>query len=234
MQRRCAWCAVQFVTIRSRKSWTTHCSKRCSMLRQADARTGVFANSTRSPDGGRTRALAKARRRRLRHALTWDGITDQEILDRDRWTCGICRKKIGKTYTYPHPRSKSVDHVIPLAEGGDDTAVNKRAAHLGCNQRRGAKGGGEQLALISGLPDGPRVASAGGQDRRKQDHRTVAVPLAIRRMTDDQRREALAVLDQAREAAGTVRLRLSETRRQAALARWAKAKPALQIPGRTG
>jgi 5-methylcytosine-specific restriction endonuclease McrA len=81
-------------------------------------------------------------------ATTWDGVTDAEILDRDHWTCGICRKRIGRKFRSPHPRSASIDHIMPLSEGGDDTAANKRAAHLGCNIRRSNRGGNEQLALI--------------------------------------------------------------------------------------
>lgn len=92
--------------------------------------------------------VAASRRRRLRVATTWDGVTDAEILERDRWMCGICRKRIGKAFRYPHPRSASIDHVMPLSEGGDDTAANKRAAHLGCNIQRSNRGGNEQLALI--------------------------------------------------------------------------------------
>jgi len=92
--------------------------------------------------------VAASRRRRLRVATTWDGVTDAEIFDRDRWKCGICGKRIGKSFKAPHPRSKSIDHVIPLSEGGDDTAANKRAAHLGCNIQRSNRGGNEQLALI--------------------------------------------------------------------------------------
>jgi 5-methylcytosine-specific restriction endonuclease McrA len=88
-------------------------------------------------------------RRRLRvRAETWDGVTNEQILERDRWRCGICRKAIGKSFKYPHPRSKSVDHIVPLSQGGDDTAANKRAAHLGCNNGRMNRGGNEQLALI--------------------------------------------------------------------------------------
>ena len=87
----------------------------------------------------RTRDLAKARARRLRHAQTWDGITDEEILERDGWRCqipGCKRRPIRKDLKYPHLRSKSVDHIVPLSHGGDDTAENKRAAHLGCNMAR--------------------------------------------------------------------------------------------------
>lgn len=89
-----------------------------------------------------------SRIRRQRHAETWDGVTNEEILERDRWRCGICHKVIGKTFKYPHPRSKSIDHIVPLVEGGDDTAANKRAAHLVCNTGRCNRGGGEQLAMI--------------------------------------------------------------------------------------
>lgn len=90
-------------------------------------------------------------RRRLRlrvRAQTFDGVTDAGILERDRWRCGICGKRIGKSFKYPHPRSKSIDHVVPLSQGGDDTAANKRAAHLSCNQGRMNRGGNEQLAMI--------------------------------------------------------------------------------------
>lgn len=86
--------------------------------------------------------------RSQRRAETFDGVTDIEILERDRWRCGICGQRIGTSFKYPHPRSKSIDHVIPLSQGGDDTAANKRAAHLGCNTRRMNRGGNEQLAMI--------------------------------------------------------------------------------------
>lgn len=94
------------------------------------------------------RKVQLSRIRSRRRAETWDGVTDAQILARDRWRCGICGKRIGKTYRYPHPRSKSIDHVVPLIEGGDDTAANKRAAHLLCNTMRQNRGGNEQLAMI--------------------------------------------------------------------------------------
>jgi 5-methylcytosine-specific restriction endonuclease McrA len=86
--------------------------------------------------------------RSQRRAQTWDGVTDAEIFERDRWRCGICGKRIGRSYVYPDGRSKSIDHVVPLSEGGEDTASNKRAAHLLCNTMRCNRGGGEQLAMI--------------------------------------------------------------------------------------
>lgn len=61
---------------------------------------------------------------------------------------------ISHSLRYPDPMSASVDHVMPLSQGGHDDAANKRAAHLVCNVRRGAGGGPEQLALIGGVNGG--------------------------------------------------------------------------------
>jgi len=91
--------------------------------------------------------VAARRRRRMRHQATWDRITDQQILERDKWMCWICKRRIGKTFKYPHPRSASIDHLLPLSLGGDDTAFNKKAAHLRCNMARGNGRPGEQLPL---------------------------------------------------------------------------------------
>lgn len=123
------------------------------------------ASRSRNPEAGlqrRTRRLAMSRARRLRHAETWDGITDEEILERDGWRCqipGCKRRPIRKELKYPHPRSRSVDHIIPLSLGGDDTAVNKRAAHLGCNNGRSNQmaPGGEQVGLFGVIREPPLV-----------------------------------------------------------------------------
>lgn len=101
--------------------------------------------------------VAASRRRRLRIAATFDGVTDAEIFERDRWMCWLCRKRIGKSFRYPHPRSASIDHVLPLSRGGDDTALNKRAAHLFCNMSRHDGRPGEQMPLPFGLEGGELV-----------------------------------------------------------------------------
>jgi 5-methylcytosine-specific restriction endonuclease McrA len=120
------------------------CSKSCAQ---------AWRNGARPPYSKRV-AVGMARKTELRRIRsqrrqeTWDGVTNEQIFERDRWRCGICGQRISKSLKYPHPRSKSIDHVVPLVEGGDDTAANKRASHLGCNRRRMNQGGGEQLAMI--------------------------------------------------------------------------------------
>ena len=55
------------------------------------------------------------------------------IFERDGWTCQICGQKINRRLKYPNPRSKSIDHIIPLSKGGNDSPVNVQATHLRCN-----------------------------------------------------------------------------------------------------
>ncbi|NKT05174.1 hypothetical protein GS485_11095 [Rhodococcus hoagii] len=49
---------------------------------------------------------------------------------------------------YPHPKSASLDHVIPLSCGGAHDPSNVALAHLACNVAKGDRGGGEQLFLF--------------------------------------------------------------------------------------
>jgi len=48
------------------------------------------------------------------------------ILERDRGICWLCN----------HPGATTVDHVVPRAQGGDDSDENLRAAHAECNYAR--------------------------------------------------------------------------------------------------
>ncbi len=72
---------------------------------------------------------------------------DNDLFGRDNWICGICGQKINKRLKCPNPRSKSLDHIIPLSKGGADMAINIQAAHLRCNISKNAGLGG-QLRLM--------------------------------------------------------------------------------------
>ena len=140
-----------------------------------DSRCSFAGGPERPPGWDQTRQLAKSRARHLRRAQTWDGITDEEILERDGWRCqipGCKRRPIRKDAKHPHPRSASIDHIIPLSHGGDDVAANKRAAHLTCNVVRSNKVGDEQMALFGSLREAPletRIAGTIRERRRRSD-----------------------------------------------------------------
>lgn len=88
-------------------------------------------------------------RRALMKGCEAEKFYDFDIFERDQWKCGICTKKVDKRLAYPHPLSASIDHVIPLTQGDPHRPENVRLAHLICNIRRGNRGGGEQLRLVS-------------------------------------------------------------------------------------
>ena len=75
-------------------------------------------------------------RRARKHSVSHEPYTSREILDRDNWICGICRKAIDKIFSYPHPMSASIDHIIPISRGGPDLKENLQAAHFLCNNRK--------------------------------------------------------------------------------------------------
>ena len=89
----------------------------------------------------------KRKRRALKLRNHHERYTDIEIFERDGWLCGICGQKINKRLKYPNPRSKSIDHIVPLSKGGADAPINLQAAHLRCNTSKNAGIGG-QLRLI--------------------------------------------------------------------------------------
>ena len=91
----------------------------------------------------------RRRRARMRSVKT-DVFTSVEIFERDGWRCGICGEKVNKGIEYPHPKSASLDHIVPLAEGGEHSKANCQLAHFSCNARKGAHTvrGGEQLRLF--------------------------------------------------------------------------------------
>lgn len=75
-------------------------------------------------------------------------VSPSKIYERDGWRCQLCRKKVDRTKTAPHPKAPVVDHVVPLADGGTHEPANVQCAHFLCNSIKGDRGYGQQLALI--------------------------------------------------------------------------------------
>src|SRR5690606_21445571 len=119
---RCARCGQGFTGTGS--SELRFCSRRCKAL---------------------TVAAARRARKRGNEAMPYSRYP---ILERDRWQCHICRRAVRRTAVVPDPLAPTIDHLIPIAGGGADAPWNVATAHFLCNSTKGAKGGGEQLALI--------------------------------------------------------------------------------------
>lgn len=92
------------------------------------------------------------RKTQLRRARITDPdaepIDRDAIGDRDAWRCGLCCKRVDPNLPYPHPKSASLDHIVPLSRAGRHVRENVQIAHLACNVAKGNRGGGEQLLLV--------------------------------------------------------------------------------------
>ena len=54
--------------------------------------------------------------------------------------CGICGQPVDKSYKFPHPLSPTIDHIIPIAQGGHPSDLdNLQLAHFSCNRAKSDK-----------------------------------------------------------------------------------------------
>jgi 5-methylcytosine-specific restriction endonuclease McrA len=79
------------------------------------------------------------RRSRLRDGAEQRPFSEAAVYERDHWTCHICLEPIDPAAT-DHRYRGTLDHLIPVSEGGADVAWNVRPAHQTCNTRRGTRG----------------------------------------------------------------------------------------------
>jgi hypothetical protein len=70
-----------------------------------------------------------------------------DIYRRDGWRCHLCGGRVRRDVHYLHPEAPTIDHLVPVARGGDDVPSNVMCAHRSCNSKRGT-GGTVQLLLI--------------------------------------------------------------------------------------
>lgn len=96
----------------------------------------------------RDRSQQNHRKRARLYGVDYEPVKSATVFDRDGWRCGICRKPVRKVHKYPHLMSATLDHIVPMSQGGGHTYVNTQLAHFMCNSIKSAGGGGEQLALI--------------------------------------------------------------------------------------
>jgi 5-methylcytosine-specific restriction endonuclease McrA len=102
-----------------------------------------------NPDERRRLLRIKTQRRRARERGVDAEAVDRDIVGkRDKWKCGVCGRRVNNALSYPDPQSASLDHILPISQGGAHTYANVRITHLTCNTVRGNRGGGEQLLLV--------------------------------------------------------------------------------------
>ncbi len=64
----------------------------------------------------------------------------KKIIFASQSVCAICGRPVNFDLTFPNPWSATVDHIIPIAKGGDPASLeNLQLAHLQCNRMKATK-----------------------------------------------------------------------------------------------
>lgn len=85
------------------------------------------------------RSGTTARRRTRKYGGKYEGFSKWAIFERDGWTCKICGVQTPKSLSGLWlPNSPELDHIIPLAKGGDHIKSNVQCACASCNRQKGA------------------------------------------------------------------------------------------------
>ena len=107
-------------------------------------------NATYAKNHPKQVAAKLARRRaRVANATLVDSVARLEVFERDKWICQLCHNRVPKIAKFPHPQSASIDHIIPLSEGGEESYRNCVLAHFGCNARKQVRVVSQQMRLLS-------------------------------------------------------------------------------------
>lgn len=86
-----------------------------------------------------------ANRRAKQNGARYEVIVPRRVFERDNWRCQLCgRKTRGQ---FPKPLAPTVDHIVPLAAGGDHLYANVQCACFECNWRKAAGSANDQLRL---------------------------------------------------------------------------------------
>ncbi len=113
--RECAACGTTFQP--TGRGVTLCCSRECTNVMR-------YGSDAVNPKPGR-HSISKAKRLR--------------IYERDNWTCYLCGYPVDRLATVPDLEAPTLDHVVPVRSGGDDSSGNLRTAHFHCNCVKGAK-----------------------------------------------------------------------------------------------
>lgn len=154
----CVKCAAVFAARKSRRFCTRACETRwydednpvrCS---EPACERGARAKGLCNPHW-RRRARAEGReksepwnerraanyeaRRALKMGADIEVFTRESVFARDDWICGLCSEPVDPSLAWPHAKSASLDHAIPLSRGGAHSMSNTQCAHLDCNVSKG-------------------------------------------------------------------------------------------------
>lgn len=124
INKECDWCGRSFVTTCKPQRY---CREHCNNMAKKKRRDVRKRNNSRDADAP---------------SLGY-------IFRRDGGICQLCSKPVQRDrYAWPDGRMPSLDHIVPVADGGSDKATNIQLAHLVCNLKKHTGRCGSQLRLL--------------------------------------------------------------------------------------
>lgn len=132
---RYSWCKACFhAHVVSKRTPESEAARRARAYANPETRERLLAKhrewSKANPEKGRE--YARRYQARMR-AATVEDVDYGAILERDGMVCHICGRDIAEL------GELHMDHVIPLARGGEHSMANVKPAHSTCNLRKHAK-----------------------------------------------------------------------------------------------
>ena len=136
----CPWCGATFMSSRADKRF---CSRNCSR-RAHDKR--VTKDGRHSGNDYRSRVLSPEKY--VEHTPR------MKVFERDGWVCQLCGLPVDKSLKFPDRASATLDHIVPLALGGEHSMRNVQLAHFACNVGKSGRSeyvpSADVLAAVSG------------------------------------------------------------------------------------
>lgn len=104
---------------------------------------------------GKNRCGRNHRQRARHHGVAYLPVPVKAVYERDGYRCQICRRRCLKSAMFSktdgriHPRSPTIDHIVPMACGGNHEPGNLQTACHACNSAKGARAAGQlRLAFV--------------------------------------------------------------------------------------
>ena len=151
---RCTWCSYQAALARSWRNAGKPCiicSKPLTRYQHflCDSSECEREHKRTNPDRIARRRIDKKRRRARKRAAFVENVDVTVHFQWQQGRCYHCGHKIQIDKPSPHPKSLTLDHLIPLALGGDHSYANTAASCWNCNCAiKGDRAIGEQLKLV--------------------------------------------------------------------------------------
>lgn len=136
----CKQCGEEFLKPYGASGPREFCSEECQEARKQD-----LQRKTR-------KMLGNHRRRARTYGGSYEPVDPMVVFERDGWRCHICKRKTPKRFRGTiEDAAPELDHIVPLAAGGDHSYQNTACCCRACNLAKGARPLG-QLLLDIGPP----------------------------------------------------------------------------------